>query len=291
MIQPAQDFRDTTESFCGALIQHGPDSDRIYLMDPGSADHSELAPALVKLAQQQGYSKIFAKVPAGALNPWETAGFKTEARVPGFFGGADDGLFLGLFLDPARAESAQAQEIEDILNIAQNKTPRASEPLSDASKYELPPDSELFECSSEDTQEMALLYGEVFPSYPFPIQDAGYLQKVMKEDTVFFGIRQKGKLVALNSAEQYPAHRNAEMTDFATLPEARGQSLARILLQHAENHIRVQGFRTAYTIARAISPGMNITFANNDYRFGGTLINNTQISGQIESMNIWYKSL
>jgi len=36
---------------------------------------------------------------------------------------------------------------------------------------------------------------------------------------------------------------------------------------------------------------MNITFARNNYSFAGTLINNTNISGQIESMNVWYKAL
>ena len=52
-----------------------------------------------------------------------------------------------------------------------------------------------------------------------------------------------------------------------------------------------RGMRTAYTIARAVSPGMNITFARLGYQFSGTLINNTQISGAIESMNIWHKPL
>jgi hypothetical protein len=45
-----------------------------------------------------------------------------------------------------------------------------------------------------------------------------------------------------------------------------------------------------YTIARAISVGMNITFARCGYDFGGTLVNNTQIAGRIESMNVWYKN-
>ena len=55
--------------------------------------------------------------------------------------------------------------------------------------------------------------------------------------------------------------------------------------------MRQKNMRTAYTIARAISPGMNITFAKAGYKFSGTLINNTNISGGIESMNVWYKSL
>jgi len=47
----------------------------------------------------------------------------------------------------------------------------------------------------------------------------------------------------------------------------------------------------AYTIARALSAGMNVTFARAGYDYGGTLTNNTNICGQIESMNVWYKPL
>ena len=55
--------------------------------------------------------------------------------------------------------------------------------------------------------------------------------------------------------------------------------------------MKSSGILNAYTIARAISPGMNITFARLGYHYGGRLVNNTQISGGLESMNIWYKSL
>jgi hypothetical protein len=36
---------------------------------------------------------------------------------------------------------------------------------------------------------------------------------------------------------------------------------------------------------------MNITFAKNGYEFCGTLTNNTDISGGLESMNVWFKPL
>ena len=52
-----------------------------------------------------------------------------------------------------------------------------------------------------------------------------------------------------------------------------------------------QGLKTAYSIARSLSPAMNITFVKNGYKYGGTLGNNTNIAGRIESMNIWYKHL
>lgn len=81
------------------------------------------------------------------------------------------------------------------------------------------------------------------------------------------------------------------MTDFATLPDHLGQGLAVRLLWHMEREMPGYQMRTAYTIARSLSPGMNITFAKMGYLFAGTLVNNTDISGQIESMNIWYKRL
>ena len=87
------------------------------------------------------------------------------------------------------------------------------------------------------------------------------------------------------------ASQNVEMTDFATLPEALGHGLALSLLETMESAMCRRNMHTAHTIARARSPGMNITFSKAGYTFAGTLINNTNISGGIESMNVWYKRL
>lgn len=55
--------------------------------------------------------------------------------------------------------------------------------------------------------------------------------------------------------------------------------------------MQARGIHTAYTIARATSFGMNIVLAKMHYAYGGTLYNNTQIGGQLESMNVWPKKL
>ncbi|NIP49233.1 MAG: GNAT family N-acetyltransferase [Phycisphaerae bacterium] len=99
------------------------------------------------------------------------------------------------------------------------------------------------------------------------------------------------ELVALSSAEVDFNGGNVEMTDFATLSDYRGQGLATFLLDRMEEDVRSGGIQTAYTIARAYSYGMNITFAKHGYQYAGTLVNNTQISGQLESMNVWHKHL
>jgi putative beta-lysine N-acetyltransferase len=84
---------------------------------------------------------------------------------------------------------------------------------------------------------------------------------------------------------------NVEMTDFAVLPKYRGKSLSLFLLNQMDAHMREQGINTAYTIARANSFGMNSTFSKCGYSFAGRLVKNTQIGGEIEDMNVWYKQL
>lgn len=113
----------------------------------------------------------------------------------------------------------------------------------------------------------------------------------MDENVIYHGIWKEDELVALSSAEIDAGGENVEMTDFATRPDFRSQGLATYLLDKMEEDVRSRGIRTAYTIARAYSYGMNITFAKHGYCFAGTLTNNTQIFGQLESMNVWYKPL
>ncbi|MEG6551485.1 putative beta-lysine N-acetyltransferase, partial [Desulfocurvibacter africanus] len=67
--------------------------------------------------------------------------------------------------------------------------------------------------------------------------------------------------------------------------------LASILLARLEEEAARLGVLTAYTIARAVSPGMNITFARAGYAFDGTLTRNTNIAGALECMNVWHKPL
>lgn len=113
----------------------------------------------------------------------------------------------------------------------------------------------------------------------------------MTENIVYFGVEMEGQLVSLASSEMDVDSKNVELTDFATLPEFRGNSFAGRLLRRMEKEMKTRNILTAYTIARAVSPGMNITFSKAGYDYRGTLINNTNISGQIESMNVWYKHL
>jgi len=247
-------------------------------------DLPEILGHMDELAKQHGYTKIFAKVPASVEKHFTIAGFRVEAAVPDFYNGKEDGLFLARYYDEKRLADSASERVREVLEVARAKGTARPGPTNDAPHI----------CrltTPEDCQQMSRLYKQVFASYPFPIDDPDYLRKTMAENISYAGIWQDEKLVALASAELDRKSANAEMTDFATLPEHRDGGLASTLLHYLEEQVHKQGVQTCYTIARATSYAMNITFARNGYEYGGTLTNNTQIAGALESMNVWYKSL
>jgi putative beta-lysine N-acetyltransferase len=275
---------DQMATFGNSKIQHGKHSDRAYLMSLAPDDLPEIVNYLDRLAFSRGYSKIFAKIPAAAKKSFIQNGYDSEAAIPDFFRGEEKALFMGKYFSYERMREKSPEIVGQTLEVALEKPPLDGTPALD-------PHLSCRQMRPDDTVAMAELYRQVFASYPFPIHDESYLRQTMASDVIYFGIWEDGSLIALASAEIDRLGENAEMTDFATRPDCRGRGLANYLLARAETAVEQLGIRTAYTIARAYSPGMNITFARNGYTFSGTLTHNTQISGKLESMNVWYKAL
>ncbi len=269
---------------CGSRIQHGSFNKRIYLIRAASEGLATLPDRLIGLARENGYGKIFAKLPESQTPPFFKAGFVLEAEIPAFYQGSEKGMFLGYFLSEERKNESAHQTYRMNKALALQKRHSRIKPLN-TTRFTVRT------CREDDLEAMAGIYRSVFSSYPFPIHDPAYLLKTMRSDVDYFGIESAGKLIALASAEKSREALHAEMTDFATLPGHRGYGLAAHLLLHMEKEMGVQGYLTLFTIARAASPGMNITFARAGYLHGGKLKNNTHIAGQIESMYIWYKHL
>ena len=349
------EMADRTEELHGALIQHGRDGNRIYVMElPGFkgayADASTASPsgatspsakqsgggsrsgggkgafpfgchssgqghleddealcqALEELALSEGYTKIFAKVPTGRVLTFLRQGYRIEALVPRMFHGREDVFFLAWYPQLAwyprgagtetgtekgslLSKEGAARSIPDPDSMAlldkliRSKCPIHEPPLSGKYRW--------FHCTGEDLEEMGALYKEVFDRYPFPIHKPEYLKETMQDHVEYFGIRRRDnhKLVGLSSAELHKGFNSVEMTDFAVLPETRGEGLALFLLRRMDEYAFQRRIPSAYTIARLRSPGMNATFIKGGYRYGGTLPGNTFIGGGLESMNVFYR--
>jgi putative beta-lysine N-acetyltransferase len=273
---------DQIKTIRNSLIQEGPYNNRLYLMKLAKSDMPDILKELDLLAESHQRTKIFAKIPEVYAASFCLQGYVKEATIPGFYGGKIKGTFMAKFFSVDRKQDNDRNERETVLEKSLEK-----EILTD----EKPVLEDVVILNSDDVKEMSRLYQSVFETYPFPIQDPLYLQQTMQQQVRYYGIRKQGLLVALSSAEMDREASNVEMTDFATILVHRKKGYAEALLNKMETDMKKEGLKTAYTIARAKSHGANMIFSKRGYRYGGTLINNTFISGDIESMNVWYKTL
>lgn len=279
---------DTLTNIGDSIIQHGKFNDRIYLMKLSKKDFPDILYELDRLALDNKYSKIFAKVPAFAKDEFVNNRYIEEAYIPRFYNGQEDVYFMGKYFSKLRIFESRIKEINEILDIVTSKVKIDTD--IDI-KLDLRHEFDYIVCNKSHTYQIADIYKKVFETYPFPIYDSEYIAKTMNENFIYFSIQKNGNIVALSSSEMDINSRNVEMTDFTTLPEYRGNGFATYLLYEMENEMINRDMKIAYTISRAISHGINTIFVKMKYKYGGILINNTNISGGLESMNVWYKYL
>ncbi len=273
---------DSIIQFKNSLIQYGKNSDRVYLMKLDS-NENEVISFIEQLAIENDLGKIFTKVPETSIQAFLNNNYRIEAEIPNYFK-SEKCCFASKFVKKEREFVSDEHSLEIENNIILAKSKANSKPKEFDSSIRIKV------LDIKDLEKAAELYRIVFKSYPFPIFDASYLESTL-DHSMYFGAFVNGQLVACSSSEMYVQDSSVEMTDFATLPAFLGKNISSMLLVTMENVMKTNGINTSYTIARAMSKGMNITFAKNGYLFSGTLINNTDIFGKIESMNVWYKHL
>lgn len=274
-----------------STIQHGEHNSRIYLMSFSKKDFPSIIDKLDIMASENGYSKIFAKIPSFAKEKFIENGYKVEASIPRCRNGQKRIYFMGKYFDKSRMIDDKIEDIHKILDTAKTKENAENDirlDLPNGFKYEI--------CNESHIYQMADIYRKVFVTYPFPINNPEYIRKTMDENFIYFSIMKNDEIVALSSSEMDINLQNVEMTDFATLPEYQSKGFAQYLLYKMEEEMKRKNMQIAYTISRAMSYGVNILFAKMGYRYGGTLTNNTNISvtkdtNNFESMNVWHRTL
>ena len=267
----------------GSIIQHGKLNDRIYLIKLAKEDCPAILSSLRDLARENNYTKIFCKVPEWAAPLFFADGYITEGLIPGFYHGKEAVFFVAKYLDSDRLMNLESDSLMDL-----------SELLLRPIKHEKLPENGSMNVRSldiSDVDQITDIFRNVFASYPFPIHNPKYILKTMKENVRYFGVKKNGRLIAVASAEIDFESKNAEMTDFATDPRYRGLKLGQRLLSEMEKEMKAIDMLTLYTIARLKSIPMNKVFLKHQYQYAGTLVRNTNISGNMESMNIYYKHI
>ncbi len=257
---------------------------RIRILSYEAPDHQALVLAVRYLAEANGFDKIIAFATRDDWQEFLRFGYVLEAVIAHYHRG-EDAYVVSKFRSQERLSSGVL--MEEILLI--ERILAAPEPPADPSP--LPADVELRLARSSDLAELVELYAEIFETYPSPLLHASYLEAILQKDSLFAVCTVKGRIVAAASAELHPGDLAAELTDCATRPEARGRGLMSQLLRRLERELTTRGYICAYTMARARSYGMNAVFHGLGYTFMGRLVNNCDIYGAYEDMNIWVRRL
>ena len=174
---------DKIEKLLNSTIQHGKENDRIYLMKLDDKDYPQIINELERISKENGYSKIFVKVKESKIDEFIKFNYKIEAKIPKFYYGEEDGIFLGKYLDKSR-ERLTTEDADDIkLNIQTANSKAGSKKAS-----LLPEGFRMIDLNSDYSNALADLYKIVFPSYPFPIHDPKFIAETMSENVKYFGI-------------------------------------------------------------------------------------------------------
>ncbi len=209
-------------------------------------------------------------------------GFVFEALIRRFYLGSDCFFWAKYFRDERRASSRWVKEDDLLVSVKKVQVGMIKE--------KVPSSYILRKVEKGDAEKLAQLYKKVFQVYPTPMNQPDYIRKCMEKGTVFFVYMHKGEIVSAASAEIDSFYRNAEITDCATLPEHRQFGLMKHVITELEQYLTSHGIFCLYSIARALSFGMNAALHQLGFQYAGRLANNCNIFDKLEDMNMWVKN-
>lgn len=256
---------------------------RLKIADYDASDYTAMIRRLAWLSEANDFDKIFVKAKKDDFQIFLSHGYLMEGVLRYYFEG-NDAYVLSRFSSSARASSSdlleEAKLIEDLIYHSEPGDIRSMDQ-----------DINIIRATEEHIPLLAAIYRSVFETYPSPLTNPDYIKSTMDRNLIYRMAVRGDSALAVASADMDSKHSNAEMTDCATVPEAQGKGLMQHLLTYLEQDLKDEGIITAYTLARGMSVGMNRSFFKLGYEFSGRLINNCDIFGHFEDMNIWVKRL
>ncbi|KUG02774.1 beta-lysine acetyltransferase [hydrocarbon metagenome] len=256
-------------------------SQRIILLDRvGNTDL--IIQQLKNISSKEKAGKIIAYAREPEKSSFEEHGFVQEGIIKGYFRG-ENAFCYSYFSDLQRRYNSRIVEedkiIENTLSAVYKETP-----LSEFKNYVIRT------ALTSEAKALAQFLGDNFTSYPTPVHDPVYIKEIMREQALFKIALHHDEIICAASADRKTDLLNAEITDCVTHPDFRGKGLTGHLIHLLEQDLIASGYITLYSLARAISPPINRALRKNGFEYGGRLINNCCIMGNIEDMNIWVKT-
>lgn len=242
-----------------------------------------LTSRLNELVSAEFFTKTVILSKRGELTDFINEGYQLEAIFPNYFNGSDAYAMIK-FADLDRSRSEELVK-ENLIFEKIKALPK------DQRKYKFPDKVIIREATVDDVHELAVLYDYVFTIYPTPIKDPNYIEKSITEGNIYYVVEENKKIVAAATAEVSATYFHAEISNCATLPEYRGKGYMKALFQELEKELVQIGIFCVFSLARALSTGMNAVLHQLYYGYYGRMVKNCYIFDKLEDMNVWVKDL
>lgn len=266
---------------CGFQLISDPANERL-LMSDYYGEVTEIINFLGKKAEETRSSKVICYIRPVDLEIFLANGFLFEALFKWYYAG-EDAYVLCRFYGNERHNVRYAQEENELILQVQQQ------PIEP--RKHLPDGFTLRQADLKDASQLSQLYDQCFQIYPTPLKEMSYIEHVMQKGTPFYVVVYDGQVVSAASADLNLKQKNAELTDCATLPAYRQYGLMRNLLHILEREMAERGLVSVYSLARALSFGMNKALYQEGYQYTGRLCMNCYIYDKLEDMNLWVKRL
>ncbi len=247
----------------------------------GSIDR--LLKVINEYVEKHQFSKIIFFAKSDQWGLLLNKGYELEAVMKGYFNGRDC-YAMTFYKGLDRRKSHYWIDENDILYSIFKKG-RHSNLMT------IPAAFQFRKGEQKDAEQLANLYSQVFNIYPTPLNKSEYIKKQMKATSHFYIVEHNQKIVSAASADLNSSFQHAELTDCATLPEYRRYGLIKKLIILHEEELINRDIYCAFSIARALSYGMNAVLYQLGYEYGGRMTNNCYIFDKMEDMNVWTKDL
>ncbi|MBV4422151.1 putative beta-lysine N-acetyltransferase [Clostridium tyrobutyricum] len=235
---------------------------------------------LVHFASRQHLGKIIYNCDAASFKNFIKAGFKLEGKIDSYFKG-ESAFCMSYFISKKR-KLYNKHSMENLILI-QSLNAESTFVPDTTLKYNIR------YAEKRDAKQMSELFSKVFFECPSPLFDEKYLKDNMNKRILYKTAVYNGKIISAASAYLNEEDLNAELINCATHPNYRNKGVVSNIISSFESDLISMGYMGIYSLSRATCTSINFALSKNNYKFRGRLINNCNIYGEFEDMNIWVK--
>lgn len=255
---------------------------RIKIIDLNAISMQNLK-RIIYFASKQHLSKIICNCDTKSFETFINAGFNSEGKINGYFKG-NDAFCMSYFISSDRKVCSNFARKELLIKECHNVRNTYAHQKNNLGYL-------IRNATKNDIKEMIDLFSTVFLTYPSPIYDEEYLKQTMNDKVLYKVAIYNGKIIGIASADMNKENLNAEITDCATHPSYRGKGILSNIIYSLECDLKTKGFLCLYSLSRSINPSINFVLSKHNYNFAGRLVNNCNICGTFEDMNLWVKNI